>query len=194
MREGRSFELVVWSPAIRVPTKIGGLSSAAKWSRIGDFRGCPARGRAEGLMLSRLTIHVDLDGAWEQRAPGLQIDLHARIARDSLAVELDDLRGLVFHFVDEAGWIVHVLQQANPLPAERLIERRRRFYQRRKLRGIRRRQGEFELYGSPHRLSLFCHRSRAPARAWDRARENANNRDRSAPALAQAPARVGGPR
>src|SRR5262245_51439686 len=174
MRESRDTRpnLLSGSPLSGSPRKSLGIAAQRGWSRIGDFRGCPAQGRAERLVLSRVAIHVDLDGAGEQRAPSLQIGLNARIAGDPLAVELDDLVGLVFHFMNEAGWIVHILQQAKPVPAERLVKRRRRFYQRRKLRGIRRGQGELKLYGSPYRLRFFCHRSRARSRLLGNAREN----------------------
>jgi hypothetical protein len=112
---------------------------------------------AEARRLARFLINVNLDRAGEQRPPGLQIGLHPRIAGHPLAVDLEELVGLVLDLLDEAGRVVNILQQTYPLAAERLLERRSRLQQRREVAGIRRRQCEFELHGSPHRLRFYRH-------------------------------------
>ena len=65
---------------------------------------------------SHFPVNVDLDAAGKHRAPGLQIDLHARIAGELLAVQLHRLRCLVVHLLQEAVGVVHVLQTAAPAP------------------------------------------------------------------------------
>src|SRR5262249_4190251 len=56
-----------------------------------------------------LLIDIDFDRAGKERAPRLHRGLHARIAGDALAVDLNQLMGFIFDLVNEAGGIVDVL-------------------------------------------------------------------------------------
>src|SRR5208337_1192597 len=66
----------------------------------------------------RFPVDVDLHRTGQQRTPGLQIGLHPRIAGDPLAIDLDNLVGVVFNFVNEPCRIIHILQESAPPPAE----------------------------------------------------------------------------
>src|SRR5262249_49190812 len=122
------------------------------------LRGKPGQVKPTKPRLAGLLVNVDFDRARDERAPGLQVGLHPRVAGDALAIELEEFGGVVFDLVHEAGRVVHVLQQADPPPAERLEERRRRFHQRREMAGVCRRQREFELYRSSYRPRFIRHR------------------------------------
>jgi phosphomannomutase/phosphoglucomutase len=69
--------------------------------------------------------YVDLEHAGKHRAPGLQIDLHARIAGDALAAQFPVLDRLVVDDLHELRRVVDVLQEAHFGFAEHLVERRR---------------------------------------------------------------------
>src|SRR5215468_1493985 len=127
--------------------------------RAGRPRGAAYLGAKQGQVNGRrsapsldLLIDIDFDRAGKQRAPRLHRGLHARVAGDALAVELDQLMGFIFDLVNEAGGIVDVLHKPHAARAKRLVERRRRFHQRGELGGICARQREFELYRSSHLL------------------------------------------
>src|SRR5947209_6433804 len=96
----------------------------ACWTAMRSSRKAGGRYMAnvpERLLLARLLVHIDLDRTGKQRAPGLQVGLHASVAGDALAVDLDHLVGLVFDLVNEACRVVHVLQQARAAAAKGVI-------------------------------------------------------------------------
>ena len=72
-------------------------------------------------LISRADLLVDLHSAGYQRAPGLQIGLHLRIARDLLPAQLDGFRRLIVDDLDELRRIVHVLQQLDPHSAQQFV-------------------------------------------------------------------------
>jgi len=47
-----------WVPAIRVPRKSPGTLAQARYCQIGDFRGCPARGRQRSCSGVRALRHA----------------------------------------------------------------------------------------------------------------------------------------
>src|SRR5262249_61700920 len=82
------------------------------------LRGKPGRVKPTKPRLAGLLVDVDFDRSRHERAPGLQIGLHPRVAGDALAVELEKFGGVVLDLVHEAGRIGDGLQQAGPPPAD----------------------------------------------------------------------------
>src|SRR5262249_6840628 len=79
-------------------------------SLAAKLRGAGYLGATQGQVNGRrpaasldLLIDIDFDRAGKQRAPRLHRGLHARVAGDALAVDLDQLMGFILDLVNEAG-------------------------------------------------------------------------------------------
>src|ERR1700733_4649181 len=108
---------------------------------------------------SNFLINVDFERAGKHGAPGLQVNLHPRVAGDALPVELPVLARLVFDQLHEFRRIVDILQQANFGFAEHLVKRRRRLDHGDELARIRARQREAQLQCSTDFwLFIIAHR------------------------------------
>src|SRR5262249_4270273 len=134
---------------------LGGSGGQVKFRRFSAVSGV---GGSTGRFRTDLLVDVDIDRSAQHRAPGLQIGLHPRVACHLLPVQLERLMGFVLDLLHDALGIVHVLQEAHALAAERRNERPAHLQHGCQLGGVAGCQRELELQGASDRRGRLCHR------------------------------------